>query len=244
MKKHLQHYFIAQSFLTRLPVPKSATYTDKQIGRSALYYPAVGLLIGCILGLLAWVLSFASPMLSAVIITTVWVITTGALHLDGLADSADAWLGGHSNKERIFTIMHDPRLGTAGVVSLVLVLLLKVSALTVLLESSQWLLVILIPSIARLAATTLIFILPSAKEEGLAYTVKQNMPINDTFALLFTASILLLVLAPALFIFAAIIFFLLKQMMLKQIGGMTGDTVGATIEIIEAMALVFMASLV
>lgn len=244
MKKHLQHYWIAQSFLTRLPVPTSEAYSDKEVGRAVLYYPLVGLVIAVILSTITLGLSFANPLLVAVIITTLWVMLTGALHLDGLADTADAWLGGHGDKERIFTIMKDPRSGTAGVSVIVLVLMLKVSALMVLIEQSSWLVIFLIPIIARLVASTLIFLLPSAKEEGLAYVVKKNLPISDAFALLSVISIILFLLSPSVFIFIAFVFFTLKWMMLKQIGGMTGDTLGASVEIIEAMGLMFAALLV
>lgn len=245
MQKHLSLYFIAQSFLTRLPVPVSEKkYTNKQIGRSALYYPVVGLLIGAILGTISWGLSFANPAILAVIVTTLWVIITGALHLDGLADSADAWLGGHGNKARIFSIMDDPRLGTAGVVSLILLLLLKATSLFILIQHAQWGIIILAPMIARLATIAFIFFLPCSKNEGLAYTVKENLPTDKAFAILIILSIFLIFIAPLMFIFSLLIFWLLKQMMLKQIDGMTGDTLGASIEIIEAIGLMTMALLV
>lgn len=244
MNKHLQHYFIAQSFLSRLPVPATEMYSDKQIGRSSLYYPFVGLVIGLILGLISWSLSFAEPLLVASIIITIWTIITGALHLDGLADTADAWLGGHGDKNRIFTIMKDPRSGTAGVCSIVLLLLLKVSALATLIEHAEWMIIILIPVIARLGASSLVFFLPSAKNEGLAYMVKNNLPISDSAFFLIVISVVLLFLSPLTLLFATIITFLLKKLMLKQIGGMTGDTLGASVEIIEATGLVFTALLI
>lgn len=244
MNKHLQHYFIAQSFLTRLPVPTTETYSDKQIGRSSLYYPFVGLVIGIILSVVSWSLSFADPLIVASIVITIWTIITGALHLDGLADTADAWLGGHGDKNRIFTIMKDPRSGTAGVCSIVLLLLLKVSALAILIEHSEWGVIILIPIIARLGAFSLVFFVPSAKNEGLAYIVKKNLPISDAAFFLLIISVTLLFLSPLSLLFAAIIVFLLRKMMLKQIGGMTGDTLGASIEIIEATGLVLAALLI
>ena len=239
VNKHLQHYFVAQSFLTRLPVPESATYSDTQIGRSALYYPLVGLLIGLILGLVSWGLSFANPLAVASFVTILWVAITGALHLDGLADTADAWLGGHGDKERIFAIMKDPRSGTAGVTSICLLLILKVTTLSVLIEQSEWLLIILLPVIARLGTLALLFFLPLAKNTGLAYTVKNNLPFDESYFLLVLISIILLILSPLTFIFSVLLLYLLAQMMKKEIGGITGDTLGASIEIIESMALLF-----
>ncbi len=244
MKKHLQHYWVAQSFLTRLPVPISEQYNDKQIGRSVLYYPVVGFIIALLLSVCAWLLSYTNqPLLVAAIICALWVIITGALHLDGLADSADAWLGGHGDKERIFTIMKDPRSGTAGVSAIVLIVLLKVTALSALLEADNWQILFFAPIIARLGASALIFLLPTAKQEGLAYTVKQNLPISDISVMLLFLSVVLLWFNPLIFILSIFVLLLLKWMIIKQIGGITGDTLGATIEIIEVSALVFTALL-
>ena len=238
LQTHLHYYWIAQSFLTRLPVPPSKQFADKAVGRSLLYYPAVGLLIGCILSLLAWLFANSSALLAAVIICTAWVLITGALHLDGLADSADAWLGGHGNKERIFSIMKDPRSGTAGVAAIVLLLMLKVAALATLIEQSSWGTLFFAPILARWSVLALLLFLPSAKPEGIAYLMKQNLPFDHSFAVLISLGIILFFLSPWALIITIISLLLLNYMMMKQIAGITGDTLGASIEIVEAMVLV------
>ena len=128
---------IALQFLTSLPIRLPAMPTPRQQGRSLLHYPAVGLFLGALLWLAALLLEGASPLLQAALLLALWVALTGALHLDGLADSADAWLGGFGDPARTLEIMKDPRSGPVAVVVLVLLLLLKFSALLVVLQAQQ-----------------------------------------------------------------------------------------------------------
>jgi len=236
LKQQLHYYFLAQSFLTRFPIPMQIEYSDKNIGCAVLYYPVVGLLIGALLAGLASLLSFIDHLLLAAILTSIWAAVTGALHLDGLADSADAWLGGHGDKQRIFTIMQDPRSGTAAVVALVLILLLKVILLSLLLQYEQYFLILMTPIAARLAAVSLLSLLPAAKKEGLAHMAKTSLPRLTRFYLLMMLCLLAL-LMPLGLGFIVLTLYGLKQMMQQQIGGVTGDTLGASIEIIEIVSL-------
>ena len=126
---------IALQFLTSLPIRLPAMPEPGQQGRSLLYYPVVGLLLGALLCLAAFVLDGAPPLLQAALLLTLWVALTGALHLDGLAYSADAWLGGFGDRERTLQIMKDPRSGPVAMEVLVLLLLLKFSALLALLQA-------------------------------------------------------------------------------------------------------------
>ncbi len=94
----MQAFLIALQFLTRLPVPAGGEYSPERVGRSLAWYPLVGLLIGLLLWLADWLLPGQAPLLTAAVLLTLWVGLTGALHLDGLADSADAWVGGLGNR--------------------------------------------------------------------------------------------------------------------------------------------------
>ena len=237
IKQQLHYYFLAQSFLSRFPIPSTVEYSDKNLGYAVLYYPVVGLLIGLILVSVAYTLSFIDSLLLGIILTSIWAGITGALHLDGLADSADAWLGGHGDKERIFTIMQDPRSGTAGVVALVLLLLFKVILLSLLLQYEHYFLILMTPIAARFAAVSLLYLLPAAKEQGLAYIAKTNLPRCYTEYYLVIMLCLFVLIMPLSLCFIAITLYGLKQMMQQQIGGVTGDTLGASIEIIEMVSL-------
>jgi adenosylcobinamide-GDP ribazoletransferase len=120
----LRPFLIAVQFLTVLPVRVDGALDAKATGRSLLYYPLVGLLIGTLLAALAWMLGDAPLLVSAAVLLAVWVAVTGALHLDGLADSADAWAAGLGDRDKTLAVMKDPRSGPMAVVVLILVLLL------------------------------------------------------------------------------------------------------------------------
>ena len=130
-------FWIALQFLSSLPIRLPGMPAPQELGRSLLFYPLVGLLFGGILWAFNWLLLGTPLLLHAALLLTVWVLLSGALHLDGLADSADAWLGGFGDRERTLTIMKDPRSGPIAVVTLVLVLLLKFAALLALIEQQH-----------------------------------------------------------------------------------------------------------
>jgi len=141
-------FLLALSLLTRLPVANINNIQAQDSGRSALFYPFIGLIIGVLITLPLMIFGTTPALLMASILVTLWAIITGALHLDGLADSADGWLGGMGDKEKIQTIMKDPRVGTAGVVAIICLLVLKVSAVTALLQSNLIFLIVVAPLIA------------------------------------------------------------------------------------------------
>ena len=240
----IKAFFIAMGLLTRIPVPKIFHITEndseKLYGWSVVFYPLVGLIIGGLLLLTSWGLSFLSlpsnGLIEAGIILTVWVLVTGALHLDGLADSADAWLGGYGDKQRTLEIMKDPYSGPAAVVILVLVLLLKFSTLTV----AEWKMLLLAPVLARAAVMVLLTSTPYVREGGMAETAVKYLPKKYVwFSLLvvLSLSVLLLEKNSWVLIVLFVIVYLLRRLMLKRLQGTTGDTAGATLEVIEVSAL-------
>ena len=115
-------FWIALQFLSSLPIRLPGMPQPQELGRSLLFYPLVGVLFGLLLYGVSGLLADAPLMLHAALLLTLWVLLSGGLHLDGLADSADAWLGGFGDRERTLTIMKDPRSGPIAVVVLVLVL--------------------------------------------------------------------------------------------------------------------------
>lgn len=107
----MQAFWIALQFLSSLPVRLAGMPAPEQMGRSLLCYPLVGLLFGGVLWAASALLAGSPPMLQAALLLCIWVWLSGALHLDGLADSADAWLGGFGDRERTLTIMKDRAAG-------------------------------------------------------------------------------------------------------------------------------------
>lgn len=236
----LKACWIAFQYLTRIPVPQSAE--DEDHGKSVVFYPLVGLVIGLVLVILQLPLFSASAAMQAALLLTVWVLITGAVHLDGLADSADAWLGGMGDRERTLEIMKDSRCGVGAVVLLLLVLLLKYAALSQLLASTPgWTALIAAPLLARAAAVGLLLTTNYAGEAANTAAMVTQIPRKAAWLsviISLAVSVLFLGLwAPLVLLFAGVIAFALRMLMLRRIGGTTDDTTGAMIEIIEAAVL-------
>ena len=121
----LSRFLAALQFLTIISIPWRRDAQKAQLGHCVGYFPIIGLIIGLILAGLSWVLLFVIPSTIAnALLLVVLVIITGALHLDGLADTCDG-LAGHKSVEDRWQIMHDSRVGGFGVIGIVLVLLVK-----------------------------------------------------------------------------------------------------------------------
>ncbi|MHC8412274.1 adenosylcobinamide-GDP ribazoletransferase [Pseudomonas sp. Hz4] len=238
-------FWIALQFLSSLPVRLPGMPTPQESGRSLLFYPLVGLLFGGILWAFNWLLLGTPLLLHAALLLSVWVLLSGALHLDGLADSADAWLGGFGDRERTLKIMKDPRSGPLAVVTLVLVLLLKFAALLALIEQQHAVVLIIVPMIGRSAMLGLFLTTPYVRAGGLGQALADHLPrLAGKLVLAVSALACVLiaglsgVLAVAL---AALVFVWLRQVMLRRLGGTTGDTAGALLEILEVAVLVGLA---
>ena len=243
--KVLQPFLIALQFLTRFPVHLSGMPDDRDIGRSLLYYPLIGLLIGLLLTGLDRLLGGAGTMLAAAVLLAAWVFASGALHLDGLADSADAWVGGMGDRDRTLAIMKDPYCGPMGVVALLLALLLKFAALEELVARGDWVVLVLAPLLARTALPALFLTTSYVRPGGLGDVLARCLPRRAAVMVVLTVLLVLpaflgwsavLPLLAALAAFAG-----LRALMVRRLGGTTGDTAGAMVEIIEVVVLVTVA---
>ncbi|WP_337078008.1 adenosylcobinamide-GDP ribazoletransferase [Acinetobacter pittii] len=233
-------FWIALQFLTVLPIELKTMPTAQQNGRAILFYPLVGVMIGGILFLISCLLVKLPVLLLTVIIMTLWVWLTGGLHLDGLADTADAWVGGFGDKLRTLQIMKDPSCGPIGVLSLVIICLLKFVLIYVLIEQHQTLFLVLVPVLGRIVPSILFLTTPYVREKGLGRSLTDHLP--KTASWIITGFVLLLPLYWEWQGLIAVIGFLisliyLRHLFIKRIGGITGDTVGAAIELSETVLL-------
>ena len=233
---------LAIQFLPILPATTSSEPTEQEVGGSLLWYGVVGLLVGLLLSLLAWVLHhWVSHLVAAGILLGIWVTLTGALHLDGLADCADAWSGGRQSRHRTFEIMTDPHIGAVGVVALVVQLILKFAALAVLLDSHAIMLLLVAPAMARVAVQVLIVTTPYAKDHGLGKALADHHQPDLIWLVVLAALIVAWIIGGWSFVvalmFSGLILLGLRHMMMNRLLGFTGDTAGATIEIIELVVL-------
>lgn len=245
---------MALALLTRLPVmflfakQLQKQWPQEEQGLSTLWYPFVGGLLAVLLYGLFFVLPVSTaPEVVAIFIVTAWVVLTGALHLDGLADSIDAAFASHkvsnnrTKSDNILAVFKDPATGPMGVVALVLVLALKVILVSHLLDTLLIALVLSL-SIGRTLALALIVCTPYARNQGLGSVLANNTPKKVAMLVLaLMVGLIFVVLLPItafiLIALLAILFFVWRQFWLTRIGGFVGDCVGACIELSEVLVL-------
>ncbi len=248
--KHLQPILLACQFLTSIPIHGEDHIAESDIGRSMLWYPFVGLLIGTILVVFITVFAPVLPtLLVATLVVSIWAIITGALHLDGLADSADAWIGGFGDKERTLTLMKDPTCGPIGVVTLVMILMLKVTAIYALLDASVNVWLIILPLLYGRLGILLIFLTtPYVRAGGLAEILTNYFSRSNAWRVLALLTLVSIVIMPwaalCVLLTCLVTFYLMRRQMMVRIDGCTGDTVGAVVEILEVVSLITLTAII
>jgi len=239
---------VAIAFLTIVPVrfsPDEPTEADVAAARYA--FPIVGLAIGTVLALLSAGLSAAgaSPMLSSFFLITTWAIITGGLHLDGLADSSDG-LFLHGDPQRRLSAMRDPHVGSFGVLAIVLVILGKFAALTPLLGRRRALALLGAAAVSRTLVLIAAGLAPYARPEGTGRPIVAATSVVDSLwsivAALAAGAILSGELGLLASIAALLVAWAVTHHATHQVGGVTGDILGAVVELGELVYLVILAS--
>lgn len=248
------HPLLAVQFLTRLPVTLSGQVAESDLAEAMSWYPLVGGALGaftaaCATGLTAWLPAHISAALALAFLS----IITGNLHLDGLMDTADGFYGGYT-RERRLEIMRDSRVGAHGVAAGIVTLLLKWSLIWALLQSQRlvWALPLAL-SASRWSLVLMAKSQPSARKDGLGRTYAKHLrPRHLVWATLAwiaavaTALFLKGSLGPTgvpdrkwtlALVTAPAISLLFGRYVTKKIGGLTGDTLGATSELVELAVL-------
>lgn len=234
----MESLLIALQFLTRIPVDFQLTANDAALGRSVLYYPLVGFLIGVLLSFLALVLSGAPDMVAAAVVLSAWVLLTGGLHLDGLADCADAWVGGLGDEQRSLRIMKDPAAGPIAVLVLLLVMLVKFTALFVLIQQNDLIPLMLAPLLGRCAILLLMLSTPYVSPKGMAEKLLANLPFGEARTVVVVSLAFAgLFMGWANVLLACGLLFWVRYAALTRLGGATGDVYGAAVELIETAGL-------
>ncbi len=237
---NLKPFFSALRFLTILPIPESWCGDETSFHKSPDWYPLVGLLIGILMVIVDLFLCWLLPMpVASVLLILAMIAISGALHLDGLADSADAFFSSRG-RERMLEIMKDSSAGPMGVTAIVLVLLLKLMLLIALPLVWRWQVILLMPLAGRCVLPVISSWLPYARSNGTAaFTNSQFGWMRLTIALmiLLITSLVLLGWNSGLLVTVGVCFsgWLLSFYSQRKIGGFTGDTLGATCELVELL---------
>ncbi|MDR1395256.1 MAG: adenosylcobinamide-GDP ribazoletransferase [Deltaproteobacteria bacterium] len=237
------------AFLTIVPAASGTAFNPACMGRMAGYFPLTGLVCGLILALVWLILGTLdfSVSLKSVLAVTGLIILTRGFHLDGLADTADALLS-HRSREEKLAIFKDPHLGTFGVLAIVLDVLLKVFLLSSAMAAPlAWQALILFPLWGRLTASAVavrsVYARPSG---GLAQQLVSGAGREELRLAALTAILISLLggwqcLLPVLG--ALLLGFGLAKLWSLALGGVTGDLLGASVEIGEIFSLALISAL-
>ncbi len=239
--------FVAIEFLTRIRLRPAPGTTMDDVARSQAWFAAVGLLIGGLLCGIDWLASRALPDEAVAALTIVALAAiTGALHLDGLGDTADGLFGGASPQRRL-EIMRDVHAGSFAVVAIVSVLLLKYAALVALPDIERRQALLLAPCVARAALVAVVALFPYARADGMGATFRDHAaPLALLVATATTVTASLVVFGAAGLLVAAsgaATALAVGAYATRLIGGVTGDVYGAAVEVTEAATLLFIAAL-
>ena len=243
MKPYFKALILAIQFLTRIPVPADIQPDEQLARRSLVMFPLVGWLIGGILYLLCIFITLPgkfSPLTVAVILVTVETLITGAFHLDGLADTFDAFFSTAKTPEQKLDIMKDSRIGVMGAVALVLSLLLKICLINECIRYDLKAVIAIYPAMGRLAQVALYRTSTYVRSGGIGLLFSQAA----TGTILWWAAALVLpslLLQTPLLIIAYALFAgfvtLYKYYAEHQIGGITGDVLGSATVLSEIVFL-------
>lgn len=226
---------LAIQFLTRLPTPQVRDFRQEDLSRSAVYYPLVGAIIGALLALPLYGLA-DRPWLAGVLTLLMWVWVTGALHLDGLGDVADAFGAAHRNPQRFLEVLKDPHMGVFGVVTLIMQLLLKFVLLTELAVGPLWFGIVLVPAWARWGTLWWSQRIPSLHGDGMGERFSWQLRPSAMWMWAVVLAAISVVFAWPLLL-ALLLVPLVAVWWKRKLGGISGDGLGASVEVVETLLL-------
>lgn len=230
---------VALSVLTLLPVPAVSSFSAEEKGRGLIWFPIIGALMGLVLAVTAWKLETLEPMLASVILLTVWMFTSELHHLDALARSISSWVfgarcqaKGEAQEGALSSV--SPHLGVMGVMALIM--MIKFAALSVLIEYKVWPYIMMAPVAARLLVVALIGFTPIAPNEAVAHEFRIEFPYAGLFIWLLMAVPVALVAGIPMFIMFVMLV-VVRFRMRQTCGGLTWDSIGAMIVLLETIGL-------
>ncbi len=237
----MSSFLLALQFLTIVPL-KIKEVSEKKIAGAMIYFPFVGLLLGLALSGINTLLLILnlSPLAVNIILAVTLTCLTGGMHLDGLSDTSDAFLSGKSRDEML-AIMRDPHIGVMGAISIISILLLKIGLLGAVAEPLKTTALLLACVLSRWSSVLAMFLFSYARKDGKARAFMQGMNLK-IFAF---SLIIVLVFAFAIWQLKGLLTLLIVagcvylggKFASRKIGGITGDTLGAAIELTEIVTL-------
>jgi len=244
----LRKFITALQFLTVFRVRKDHDVNESELAQSMVYFPFVGFVIGIILVYADKAIQRLLPdTISNIFLVLLSVLITRALHIDGLADSVDGIMGGTDPESRL-AIMRDSRIGTAGVLSILFVLLIKYICLNNLFEEHKTAALLTAPAFSRWAQMLMMFGADYGREDGMGKAFVGHVRLGGLAAasvvtvvlsgfVIYQYDVRTAILAAAIPCLVALFTVLWRWYVVRKVGGVTGDSVGAISEMTEALTL-------
>jgi len=232
----------AVAFLTRVPIGRATAEID--LARSVPFVPVVGALVGlAIAGVDIGVRTVLPGLPAAALAVTVGVVLTGALHEDGLADTADAF--GARDRTEVLRILRDPTHGTYGVLALVASFALRVSAIASLDRTTALAMLPVAHALSRAAAVAILAAGPPLATDGLGATYApavrgRALALSIGVAVVMATALLQVWALPAVAI-TLVLAVATRRLLVERLGGVNGDVAGASQQVLE-VALLLLAS--
>ena len=245
IKNFFEQFIILIQFMTRIPIPLKISYSEKKFGKSIKFFPLVGLIIGLILYFANFLIIvylkniFYNKTIIAIFLIILEILIAGIIHIDGLADTFDG-LFSYAKKEKMLEIMKDSRIGTNGAVVLILYFITKTVLISEIITTTPKYLIIF-PIIARLSTPVNAGLSNYARKSGMSNAIISE---NGIFEAIFSLALSIILvfyiigikgIITILIAFIFIIIFMLNVR--KKIDGITGDTMGASLELTSILVL-------
>ena len=245
IKNFFEQFIILIQFMTRIPIPLKISYSEKKFGKSIKFFPLVGLIIGLVLYFTNFLITvyfkniFYNKTIIAIFLIILEILIVGIIHIDGLADTFDG-LFSYAKKEKMLEIMKDSRIGTNGTVILILYFITKTVLISEIITTNPKYLIIF-PIIARLSTPVNAGLSNYARKSGMSNAIISE---NGIFEAIFSLALSIILVFYIIDIkgivaisiaFIFIIIFMLNVR--KKIDGITGDTMGACLELTSILVL-------
>lgn len=245
IKNFFEQFIILIQFMTRIPIPLKISYSEKKFGKSIKFFPLVGLIIGLILYFANFLIIvylkniFYNKTIIAIFLIILEILIVGIIHIDGLADTFDG-LFSYAKKEKMLEIMKDSRIGTNGAVVLILYFIAKTVLISEIITTNPKYLIIF-PIIARLSTPVNAGLSNYARKSGMSNAIISE---NGIFEAIFSLALSIILvfyiidIKGIITIFIAFIFIIIFMLNVrKKIDGITGDTMGACLELTSILVL-------
>lgn len=245
MKNLIEQIILLTQFMTRIPITMNIEYSEEKLGKGIKYFPIIGYIIGIIIFLFGVVLNkyIENKYIVALLLILVELKLVGLIHVDGLADSFDG-LFSYRDKDKILEIMKDSRVGTNGVVILIFYYLAKLILIAEIISRGDVRCLIVYPIIARMSTSVNAGFGVYARNNGMSTGIIGMNKVKDgIFSIILTIFLVIIIYSNNIFkglemLIAGILFiFYFRHIVYKKIGGITGDTMGASLEITGLIVL-------